>query len=84
MRDKLLNQGSKNQAIILLKIRPEKEADILKTLQSFSQIKEVYAVSGLYDKIIFVETECATDGRSIYNKIQALPSINCTIRLLVN
>lgn len=74
----------KQQAIVLINLKPDVEEGISNTLKSMPEVSEVHALYGIYDIIVFLEAEKMSELKDAINtKIRRLEAINSTLTMIV-
>lgn len=73
----------KQQAIVLINMKPDVEG-ISDKLSEMPEVSEHHGLYGIYDLIIFVESESMSDLKDVINtKIRRLEGINSTLTMIV-
>jgi anthranilate phosphoribosyltransferase len=66
-------------AYILLKVKPNKDRDVIRKIRQLPKAKEVTSVYGEYDLIVKVEAESLEDLDSVvFDSIRAIPEVDAT------
>lgn len=73
----------KQQAIVLINMKPDQE-DIGEKLSEMPEVAEWHGLYGIYDIIVFVESDSMSDLKDVINaKIRRLEGINSTLTMIV-
>ncbi len=73
----------KQQAIVLINMKPDSER-ISGKLSEIPEVSEYHGLYGIYDVIIFVESDSMSDLKDVINtKIRRLEGINSTLTMIV-
>ncbi len=71
-------------AFLLLNVRPGREEEVLRELQSIREVKEANRVYGVYDTIVKIETENMEKLKeTMNNRIKKLEHITSVVSLIV-
>lgn len=74
----------KQQAIVLINMKPDAEEGIAQTLKEMPEVSEVHGLYGIYDIIVFVEADSMSELKDVINaKIRRLEAINATLTMIV-
>ncbi len=73
----------KQQAIVLINMKPDVEG-LSDKLSEMPEVTEHHGLYGIYDLIIFVESDSMSDLKDVINtKIRRLEGINSTLTMIV-
>ena len=73
----------KQQAIVLINLKPEAEGTA-EALSAMPEVSEFHGLYGIYDIIVFVESESMSELKDVINtKIRRLEAINSTLTMIV-
>ena len=73
----------KQQAIVLINLKPEAEGTS-EALNAMPEVSEHHGLYGIYDIIVFVESESMSELKDVINsKIRRLEAINSTLTMIV-
>ncbi|MBL0141795.1 MAG: Lrp/AsnC family transcriptional regulator [Betaproteobacteria bacterium] len=68
---------------VLLSIDPKKGEAVVEALRAIAQVRGVYAISGAFDNLVFVEGETTQEIDRVLDAIGALPGVGKTQSSLV-
>jgi DNA-binding Lrp family transcriptional regulator len=73
----------KPKAFIMISCSPGTSKGNLAELREISEVKESYAVYGVYDELALVETKTMAEFRDLMARIRRLPNIRSTITMFI-
>jgi DNA-binding Lrp family transcriptional regulator len=71
------------KAFIMISCSPGTSKGNLAELREISEVKESYAVYGVYDELALVETKTMAEFRDLNARIRRLPNIRSTITMFI-
>jgi len=73
----------KPKAFIMISCSPGSNNGNLAELRAMPEVKEAYAVYGVYDELARVETKTMAEFRDLNTRIRRLPNIRSTITMFI-
>jgi DNA-binding Lrp family transcriptional regulator len=76
-------QGRMLRVHVLLSVDPKKGEAVVEALRAIPQVRGVYAISGAFDSLVFVEGETTEEIDRVLDAIGTLPGVGKTQSSLV-
>ena len=76
-------QGRMLRVHVLLEVDPKRGDEVVEALRAIAQVRGVYAISGAFDSLVFVEGETTEEIDRVLDAIGTLPGVSRTQSSLV-
>ena len=79
-----MTKESKPHAFIMISCDPGSNEGPLEALRKMPEVIEAYAVYGIYDEMVRVQTGTIAEFRELNAKIRRLPHVRSTITMFID